>query len=74
MSFIPEKLFVEEGVSGHPLTRRIISRLSSVPVVMVEDYKKLGEDKPFTRRADEDKNSLALGLKRGELVKSIGRM
>jgi len=48
--------------------------MDSTPIIYIEDYKKIGEEKPFTKRADEDKNSLALAGKKGELVKSIGRM
>lgn len=70
----PDRLYVEEGASGHPLTGEILSLLSSVPVTVVEDYKKIGAEKTFTDRAVEDKNSLALAVKKGELVKSIGRM
>ena len=71
---IPEKIYVEEGVSNHPFTKKILSKIDRTPIIYVEDYKKIGEDKPFTQRADEDKNSLALANKKGELVKSIGRM
>ena len=48
--------------------------MSSTPVIIVEDYKRIGDEKSFTRRAYEDKSCLALDYKKGELVKSIGRM
>ncbi len=70
----PDRLYVEEGVDGYPLTGKILSRLPSVPVTRVVDYRKIGAEKTFTERALEDKNSLALAVKKGELVKSIGRM
>lgn len=70
----PEKIYVEHSVRDHPFTKRILSKLESVPIIYIEDYKKIGEEKSFTKRADEDKNSLALASKKGELVKSIGRM
>lgn len=70
----PDKIYVEENILNHPLTQNILSKLKSSPVIIIEDYKKVGQDKPFNQRADEDKNSLALATKKGELVKSIGRM
>ena len=70
----PNKLYVEKKVKDHPFTKKIVSKLSSVPVIFVEDYKRIGEDKPFHVRAAEDKRSLALAEKKGEVLKSIGRM
>jgi len=70
----PEIIYVEESVSNHPFTKKILSKISAPSLLYIEDYKKIGEKKPFTKRADEDKNSLALASKKGELVKSIGRM
>lgn len=71
---IPDKIYVEENILDHPFTKKILSKIDSAPIVCVEDYKKIGQEKSFTRRADEDKNSLALASKKGELIKSIGRM
>lgn len=71
---IPDKIYIEERIKDHPLTKKILSRLSSVPINLVEDYKKIGDGKPFPVRAAEDKNSLALAEKKGEVLKSIGRM
>ncbi len=70
----PDKIYIEERVRDHPFTREIVSKLPSVPVLLIEDYKKIGEEKPFPLRAAEDKNSLALAEKKGEVLKSIGRM
>ncbi|MDA2918365.1 hypothetical protein MYX76_02520 [Desulfobacterota bacterium AH_259_B03_O07] len=70
----PDKIYIEERVRDHPFTREIVSKLPSVPVLLIEDYKKIGEEKPFPLRATEDKNSLALAEKKGEVLKSIGRM
>ena len=70
----PNRLYIERHVVDHPLTKKIISRLRSVPVEFVDNYKSIGEGKPFPLRAREDKNSLALAEKRGEVLKSIGRM
>lgn len=70
----PDRLYIEKGATGYPLTGRIISLLGSVPVTVVEDYKKIGAEKTFAYRASQDKNALALAVKKGELVKSIGRM
>ncbi len=74
MNQTPERIYVEESVSNHPLTKKILSKIENVPLVYIKDYKKIGEEKSFTKRAAEDKNSLALASKKGELVKSIGRM
>lgn len=71
---IPDKIYVEENILHHPFTKKILSKIDSAPIICVEDYKKIGQEKSFTRRADEDKNSLALASKKGELIKSIGRM
>lgn len=71
---IPDRLYVEEHVSEHPLARKILSKLSGVPVTFVDDYKKIGKHKHFAERADQDKNSLAIAEKKGEVIKSIGRM
>ena len=70
----PDKIYVEEDILDHPLTQKILSKIKSTPVTFIQDYKKIGQDKSFNLRADEDKNSLALASKKGELVKSIGRM
>lgn len=70
----PEIIYVEESVSNHPFTKKILSKIDTPSLIYIEDYKKIGEEKSFTKRADEDKNSLALASKKGELVKSIGRM
>jgi spore photoproduct lyase len=70
----PDRLYIEKGVEDFELTKKILSRLGPIDTVYVEDYKKIGFDKNFTDRANEDKNSLALGQKKGEVLKSIGRM
>ena len=70
----PNRLYIERHVKDHPLTKKIISRLPFVPVEFVDNYKSIGEEKPFPIRASEDKNSLALAEKKGEVLKSIGRM
>ena len=70
----PDKLYIEEGVVDYKLTRKILSRLNPIETEYVKDYKKIGLDKPFRKRADEDKNSLSLAYKNGEVLKNIGRM
>ena len=70
----PNRLYIERHVKDHPLTKKIISKLPFVPVEFVDNYKSIGEEKPFPIRAFEDKNSLALAEKKGEVLKSIGRM
>ncbi len=70
----PDKLYIEEKVKYHPFTKKVLSKLTPISVEFVEDYRKIGEAKPFPKRAEEDKNSLALGEKKGEVLKSIGRM
>ena len=70
----PNKLYIERHIKDYPLTKKIISRLPSVPVELVDNYKCIGEEKPFPLRACEDKNSLALAEKKGDLLKNIGRM
>jgi len=70
----PDKLYIENDVVDFELTKKIIGRLDSVDIEYVEDYKKIGFDKQFVDRANEDKDSLALGQKKGEVLKSIGRM
>ncbi len=70
----PDRLYVESGIKNYPLTKKVIERLPSVPVEFVESYKSIGQWKPFPMRAREDKNSLALAEKKGEVLKSIGRM
>ncbi len=69
-----DKIYVEETILHHPYTKKILSKLDSGPIVYIDDYKKIGLEKSFNQKADEDKNSLALASKKGELVKSIGRM
>lgn len=71
---IPEKIYVEEDILDHPFTRKILAKIDSAPIIAIDDYKKIGSQKSFNQRADEDKNSLAIASKKGELVKSIGRM
>jgi spore photoproduct lyase len=68
-----DKVYVEEGIIEHPFTRKVLGRLPSVPFEVVDDYKKIGEGKAFPEKV-EDKNSLALAEKKGEVLKSIGRM
>lgn len=70
----PDKIYVEKDILDHPFTQKILSKIKSSPITFIEDYKKIGQDKSFNQRADEDKNSLALASKKGELIKSIGRM
>ncbi len=70
----PNKLYIEERIKDHPFTEKILSKLTPIPVEFVDDYRKIGEEKPFVQRAKEDKNSLALGEKKGEVLKNIGRM
>jgi DNA repair photolyase len=70
----PDKLYIEERVRNHPFTEKILSKLTPIPIEFVDDYRKIGEGKSFPQRAREDKNSLALGEKKGEILKSIGRM
>src|SRR3989337_256480 len=70
----PDKLYIEEKVKYYPLTEKIICKLAPISVEFVDDYRKIGEEKPLHQRAAEDKNSLALGEKKGEVLKSIGRM
>lgn len=74
MNDTPDKLYVEEDILTHSYTQKILSKLPEVPVIHIKDYKKIGQEKSFTHRADQDKNSLALATKKGELVKNIGRM
>ena len=71
---IPDKLYIEEKVLNHPFTLEILSKLPHVPRIVVDDYKKIGIEKEFARRAEEDKRSLALAEKKGEVIKNIGRM
>jgi spore photoproduct lyase len=70
----PDKIYIEEKVRYHPFTQKILRKLEPIHIEFVEDWKKIGETKPFPLRAAEDKNSLALGEKKGEVLKSIGRM
>lgn len=70
----PDKLYIEEKVKYYPLTEKIICKLAPISVEFVDDYRKIGETKLLPQRAAEDKNSLALGEKKGEVLKSIGRM
>jgi len=74
MNVEPEKIYLERHLEDHPLTKKIVSKLPSIPVILIDDYKSIGIEKEFTQRADEDKNSLAIAEKKGEVVKSIGRM
>ena len=70
----PTTIYIENHLTDHPLTKKIISRLPNVPVSYVDDYKTIGLEKPFETRADEDKGALAIAEKKGELIKNIGRM
>lgn len=69
----PERIYIEEDVADHPFTKQILSKIDS-SITYIDDYKNIGRLKPFNQRAAEDKNSIALANKKGELVKSIGRM
>ncbi|MCH8029568.1 MAG: hypothetical protein IH874_06515 [Candidatus Dadabacteria bacterium] len=71
---VPEKLYVEKSVLTHPLTERILGKLPSTPVITVDDYKSIGSSKSLPQKAEEDKNSLALAVNKGGMLKSIGRM
>src|SRR3989304_201577 len=66
----PDKLYIEEKVKYYPLTEKIICKLAPISVEFVDDYRKIGEEKPFSQRAAEDKNSLALGEKIEEVLKT----
>lgn len=70
----PDRVYIEECIREHPLTKKILSVLESVPVTFIQDHRNIGKEKTFTERASKDKNCLALAYKKGELVKSIGRM
>ncbi|NIP37701.1 MAG: hypothetical protein GWO07_01315 [Candidatus Dadabacteria bacterium] len=70
----PDKLYIEKRAEDFELTKKILGRLNPIDTEFVEDYKKIGFDKKFTKRANEDKDCLALGQKKGEVLKSIGRM
>lgn len=74
MNDLPKTIYIEEKVTNHSLTQKILKKLPDIDTKIVEDYKKIGEEKPFKQRANEDKNSLALAEKKGDLIKSIGRM
>ena len=71
---IPDKVYIEKTVLNHPYTNKILNKLIGVEKIVVDDYKSIGLDKEFSKRADEDKHSLALAEKKGEVLKSIGRM
>ena len=70
----PNKLYIEEKIRDHPFTIKVLNKLGPIPVELVEDYKKIGEEKPFPVRAEEDKSALALAERKGEFLKNIGRM
>lgn len=70
----PDYLYIEDCIRDHPFTRQVIGRLPDIPVEIVDDYRKIGSHKSFTDRANYDKNSLALAEKKGEVIKSVGRM
>lgn len=72
--YTPDKIYIEEKVRFSPLTSKILTRLPNSQVLYVVDYREIGEEKPFAVRADQDKNSIALAEKKGEVLKSIGRM
>jgi len=72
--YTPDKIYIEERVRFNPFTNKILMRLPNSQVLYVEDYRKIGEEKPFALRADQDKDSIALAEKKGEVLKSIGRM
>ncbi len=74
MNAPPDIIYLEKHLQEHPLTGKIISKLPGVPVLLIDDYKTINLEKDFKQRADEDKNSLAIAEKKGEVVKSIGRM
>lgn len=70
----PDRVYIERHVKDYPLTKKIISRLPMVPLEFVDDYRTIGEGKPLPIRALEDKDSLALAEKKGEVLKKVGRM
>jgi hypothetical protein len=67
----PDKVYIEEKVRYHPFAEKIISKLNPIRIEFVNDWRRIGVTKPLPQRAAEDKNSLALGEKKGEVVKSI---
>src|SRR3990170_876105 len=54
----PDKLYIEEKVKYYPLTEKIICKLAPISVEFVDDYRKIGEEKPFPQRAAEYKNGI----------------
>ena len=70
----PDKLYIEKNVVDYDLTKKIQRRLNPIETEYIEDYKSVGLDKSITKRAIEDKDSLTLAYKKGEILKNIGRM
>ena len=74
MNSIPDRIYIEKHLIDHPFTEKILERLPDLPVTYIDDYKSIGLNKSLSERASRDKDSLAIAEKKGEVIKSIGRM
>lgn len=70
----PDRLYIEKKIRDHPFTIKVLNKLNPIHIELVDNYKKIGEEKPFSVRAEEDKSALALAERKGEFLKNIGRM
>ena len=51
MSTSPDRIYLENHLEDHPLSKKILSRLPGIPVTLIDDYKIIGLDKNFKDRA-----------------------
>ena len=67
----PDILFLEEGVSEHPLAQEVLSRLSGVPQQKFQDFSTLTEQMKSSQYDvfGEGKKSLALSRFKGSFLK-----
>ncbi len=72
--FQPEALFVEHEARDYPHTQEILARLTHLPVQFIDSYHNLAAQVlGLNRRIAEEKRSLILAVKKGELVKQVER-
>lgn len=70
MSWLPEKVYVEKGSLGYPLTRRILDRLAGIPAAVVHSAEEAFADIRYSGDpVGEAKKRLWLGRQKGSFIK-----
>jgi spore photoproduct lyase len=72
--FSPQQIFIERRARDYPMTREVLSRFSSVPHIEIDNYQTMGAAIPgINARLRDEKSSLILAVKDGELVREVDR-